>query len=79
MGPLNDLWRWNPTAGRWTWLKGSTSMSQTSNGVYGTFSVPDVANTPSARSSTTMSFNPVTGTLMLFGGMATFGTSHALF
>ena len=61
----NDLWRYNPGTGRWTWMKGSSSTGQV--GVYGTQGVAAAGNTPGARQGATSWFTP-DGNLWLFGG-----------
>ena len=61
----NDLWRYNPTTGRWTWMKGSSGTGQV--GVYGTQGVAAAGNTPGARQGATSWFTP-DGNLWLFGG-----------
>jgi len=44
-GRLNDLWKWDGT--NWTWLAGNNSINSVA--VYGTKTVADSLNTPSAR------------------------------
>jgi len=44
-GYLNDLWKYNPSNGEWTWLKGSIT-SLYIYGSYGTIGVPSSANSP---------------------------------
>ncbi len=61
---LNDLWRFNMSTGRWTWMKGSTVTNAAA--VYGTQGLAGVANTPGARSSAT-GFHR-NGSLWLYGG-----------
>jgi N-acetylneuraminic acid mutarotase len=46
-GYLNDLWRFDPATGNWTWVKGSKSMDAA--GSYGSQGVEAVANTPGGR------------------------------
>lgn len=62
---LNDLWRYNPASGLWTWVSGSDIINQ--DGVYGTMGTPDAANVPGARSSAT-AWMDISGNLWLFGG-----------
>ncbi|HYF32178.1 MAG TPA: kelch repeat-containing protein [Chitinophagaceae bacterium] len=64
-GLLNDLWRYNPVTGNWTWMKGSTSPDTV--GVYGTMGVADAANTPGARQNY-MSCKGADGNFYLMGG-----------
>jgi VCBS repeat-containing protein len=61
----NDLWRYRPSTGSWTWMKGSSSTGQA--GVYGTLGVAAVGNTPGARQGAASWFTP-DGNLWLFGG-----------
>lgn len=48
-GSLNDLWRYTPSTGLWTWMGGSNTINQA--GVYGTIGVPSTTNTPGGRYS----------------------------
>jgi hypothetical protein len=61
----NDLWRFNPTTGLWTYVSGSTTPR--APGVYGTEGVPAAANVPGARDTST-SWVDVSGNFWLFGG-----------
>jgi len=66
VGGLNDLWRYNPTTGLWTWMSGSNTLGGV--GVYGTEGIAAAGNVPGNRArSTTWSDN--TGNLWLFGGI----------
>jgi len=47
----NDLWRWEITSRRWTWMSGSNLPDQP--GVYGSPGIPDANATPGARASAT--------------------------
>jgi VCBS repeat-containing protein len=62
---FNDLWRYRPSTGRWTWMKGSSGGGQA--GVYGTLGVAAAGNTPGARQGAASWFTP-DGNLWLFGG-----------
>jgi N-acetylneuraminic acid mutarotase len=62
---LNDLWRYTPSTGEWTWMSGSSSGEQI--GVYGTKGVPAAGNVPSARYEA-VSWTDASGNLWLFGG-----------
>jgi N-acetylneuraminic acid mutarotase len=64
---LNDLWRYDPTNGLWTWIHGSNLGSQT--GTYGTLSTPGSGNTPGGRQYSGYWKHPGTGDLWLFGGL----------
>ena len=46
-GYFNDLWKYDPTAGTWTWLKGANTANQWST--YGTQGVPASSNVPGGR------------------------------
>ncbi|CAN5423647.1 hypothetical protein BH10BDE1_BH10BDE1_04390 [soil metagenome] len=46
----NDLWRFRPSTGEWTWMSGSSgSAAGNTNAVYGTKGTPSVSNTPGER------------------------------
>lgn len=65
----NDLWQWNTTANMWTWLTGGPSLNQIgSYGVAGSFSQ---SNTPPSQERHSMTVNPLTGTLLVYGGYST--------
>jgi len=64
-GYLNDLWKYEPSSGLWTWVSGSNVINQT--GVYGTKGVPDPNNIPGARIGA-ISWIDSSGNLWLFGG-----------
>jgi hypothetical protein len=66
-GFFNDLWKYNPTAGTWEWVKGSDMTTNGSGGVYGTSGVPAPANTPEGLGSAVSWIDPA-GNLWLFGG-----------
>jgi N-acetylneuraminic acid mutarotase len=65
VGDLNDLWRFNPTTGEWTWVHGSDTVNQ--SGTYGTEDVAAGGNVPGARSSA-VSWIDSSGNFWLFGG-----------
>lgn len=64
-GPLNDLWKFSPMSGEWTWVGGSKFVSST--GVYGTRGTAGSANVPGARHDA-VSWIDAAGNLWLFGG-----------
>lgn len=64
-GDLNDLWKFSPSTGLWTWVSGSNSVNQ--NTVYGTRGVAAVGNVPGARDGS-VSWIDSAGNLWLFGG-----------
>ena len=78
MGYLNDLWRFNPSTGNWTWMGGSgklgsfclTYMGATycaESGVYGTLGAPAAGNIPGGRNGSS-NWTDSHGNLWLFGG-----------
>jgi N-acetylneuraminic acid mutarotase len=73
---LNDLWKFNPSTMKWTWMSGSSvagpaGCQQTNTcgqpGVYGTLGTPAVGNVPGGRQSA-VSWTDKSGNLWLFGG-----------
>jgi hypothetical protein len=67
-GDLNDLWKYTPSTGEWTWMSGSNSVNQP--GVYGSLGVPATGNVPGARDSA-VGWTDANGNLWLFGGQTT--------
>ena len=65
LGILNDLWKFSPSTGMWTWMSGSDTRSQ--SGVYGTQGVASPSNVPGARTSG-VTWTDNEGNLWLFGG-----------
>jgi len=69
--PLNDLWRFNPTAKTWTWVSGSsttyTNGTISAIGVYGTKGTGAAANTPGGRTNPA-NWIDSSGAIWLFGG-----------
>src|SRR5688500_9005006 len=64
-GLLNDLWRYAPAAGTWTWVSGNNGPDQP--GQHGTRGVASPLNVPGARSGAAASLDAL-GRLWLFGG-----------
>jgi N-acetylneuraminic acid mutarotase len=62
---LNDLWKYSPSSGEWTWVGGSSAIG--AQGVYGTQGVAAPGNVPGARSNT-VSWTDASGNFWLFGG-----------
>src|SRR5579863_3795309 len=62
---FNDLWKYNPNTGQWTWVGGSNLTNQ--SGVYGTQGTPSASNIPGARQLSS-SWLDSSGNLWLFGG-----------
>jgi hypothetical protein len=63
---LNDLWRFDPATGAWTWIAGSETAGH--GGVYGTPGTPSTTNVPGGRQEAA-SWTDSSGNLWLFGGM----------
>lgn len=64
-GRLGDLWKYNPTANTWTWLRGFNTVNQ--NGNYGTQGVASLSNDPGARFGSA-AFSDAAGNFWMFGG-----------
>lgn len=64
---LNDLWKYDPATGDWTWMSGSDTQVQTF-GSYGTLGVAAAANAPGSRDSG-VGWTDQQGNLWLFGGL----------
>ena len=72
----NDLWKFEPATGLWTWVSGSDTPSQP--GVYGTIGVPEAANVPGGR-TLAVPFRDPGGLLWLFGGAGHDATGYNTF
>lgn len=64
VGSLNDLWKYNIATNQWTWLHGSSSISQ--NGIYGTQGTASSNNTPGGRNEFALWYDA--GFIWVFGG-----------
>lgn len=64
-GFLNDLWRFDPATGEWTWISGSNSKDQ--HGSFGSRGLADPSNVPAARYDSVSWLDPA-GNFWLFGG-----------
>ncbi|MCX7047914.1 MAG: dockerin type I domain-containing protein, partial [Candidatus Sumerlaeota bacterium] len=73
-GNLNDLWKYDPATGNWTWMKGSDAPDV---GTYGTLGTPAAGNTPGGRTNVT-SWPDGSGILWLFGGWDNYGILNDL-
>ena len=62
---LNDLWRYSPASGQWTWMSGSNLAD--ANGTYGTQGTAAAGNTPGSRQYA-VALTDTIGNLWLFGG-----------
>jgi hypothetical protein len=65
LGLLNDLWKYDPVANKWTWMKGDKIVDKV--GIYGTQGIPNATNKPGARYSS-RTWTDSNGNLWLFGG-----------
>jgi N-acetylneuraminic acid mutarotase len=65
LGYLNDLWKFDPVTGSWSWISGSQSAG--APGVYGTQNQANASNVPGGRMSA-VTWVDNTGKLWLFGG-----------
>jgi len=65
LGTLNDLWRYSPSSGQWTWVGGGNG--ENASGVYGRQGNAAAANMPGARYSAS-TWVDSSGNLWLFGG-----------
>ena len=74
-GNLNDLWCYDPSSNRWTWMSGASTISAA--GVYGTLGVTDPASHPGARSGAT-GWTDAAGAFWLFGGTGNSASSTGL-
>lgn len=66
LNDLNDLWKYTPSTGLWTWVSGDNTANQ--RGVYGTRGVAAATNKPGARENA-MGWTDTAGNLWLFGGI----------
>ncbi len=64
-GYLNDLWKFTPSNGQWTWMNGAAAANAA--GAYGTKGTTASANAPGARFGA-RSWTDASGHLWLFGG-----------
>lgn len=63
----DDVWKFSPPNGEWTWVGGSTA--NYANGVYGTEYVPAATNMPGGRADFAR-WTDASGNLWLLGGVA---------
>jgi N-acetylneuraminic acid mutarotase len=62
---LNDLWKYSPSSGEWTWVGGSNTANAA--GVYGAKGTPASTNMPGARQNA-VTWTDTSGNVWLFGG-----------
>jgi gliding motility-associated-like protein len=67
-GELDDMWKYNPASGQWTWMKGNTVTGL--DGIYGTQGVGAAANVPRSRYGA-VSWKDKPGNFWMFGGGST--------
>ncbi|MCE3268292.1 MAG: hypothetical protein K0R49_544, partial [Burkholderiales bacterium] len=65
-GQLNDLWKYTPSSGKWTWMSGESTIDQ--YGIYGEKGIESQNNMPGGR-NTSISWIDSYGNLWLFGGV----------
>lgn len=73
-GPMNDLWEYQSSSGKWVWMSGSSTLLCGSTGlcvgqpgVYGTMGIPAPGNAPGGRDYSA-SWSDSNGNFWLFGG-----------
>ena len=74
-GELDDVWKYSPSGGEWTWVGGSDTLSPT--GVYGTQGVATATNVLPGRSAAA-GWTDSSGNVWLFGGEG-FDPSHGFY
>jgi gliding motility-associated-like protein len=62
---FNDLWKFNPTTGEWTWMKGENVPN--SLGVYGAKGIASITNEPRSRSDG-VAWTDTNSDFWIFGG-----------
>jgi hypothetical protein len=72
----DDLWRYSPTSGLWTWMGGSSTVYSLA-GVYGTKGTPGPNNEPGARENA-ISWTDAAGNFWMFGGDANSAANNDL-
>ena len=81
MGYLNDLWKFDPSTSKWTWMGGSSTIGNYSGplGAYETWMTPAAGNQPGGRQSAA-GWTDSTGNFWLYGGrgMDSSGTAGEL-
>jgi hypothetical protein len=75
-GPTNDLWKYSPDTGLWTWISGSNKPG--AYGTYGTLGQASSANVPGGRINA-VSWTTPDGKLWLFGGNGNASLSASIF
>jgi N-acetylneuraminic acid mutarotase len=77
VGPVNDLWEFDPARNEWAWMGGNDTLLNGNTfwpGVYGTLGTPAAANIPGSRFDAA-SWTGSKGNFLLFGGFGS--NAHA--
>jgi N-acetylneuraminic acid mutarotase len=77
-GLLNDLWKYTPSTGQWTWVSGGSTINSSTNGnpgVYGTVGIAADGQTPGSRAAGN-TWVDNSGNLWLFGGSGVDASSN---
>ena len=72
---LNDLWKFSPVTGEWTWVGGKNTAGNYS-GVFGTLGVASVDNNPGSRYGAQV-WSDSKGNLWMFSGAAIDAAGHS--
>ena len=72
-GYLNDLWKFDPSTGEWTWMSGDNTVNQP--GMYGSKGVAGASNQPGARLKS-VSWTDTEGNFWLMGGAGYAGSGN---
>ncbi len=65
-GLLNDVWKYSPATGQWTWVKGDQTVNNA--GVYGTLGTAAAGNKPGGRYIAAGGWVDASGNFWMFGG-----------
>jgi N-acetylneuraminic acid mutarotase len=71
LGALNDVWEFDPSSSKWTWVGGSSSLPCLDcgrPGIYGTLGTPAATNVPGGRYESSV-WTDNSGNIWLFGGI----------
>jgi len=66
-----DLWKYDPVANGWTWMKGNGVAGNTGN--YGVQGISSPANQPPAREHGILTWTDLSNNLWMYGGNSVFG------
>jgi hypothetical protein len=81
IGPLNDLWKFNPSTTQWTWVAGSNSLANYiagAPGIYGTKGTASATNMPGGRYSA-QAWTDKSGNFWMLGGVGADSTGQQLY